>query len=244
VVHNPHYYEYLRNRNGGQMPREAGDIPCGGLPAVWAMTRRVQSIHGFPNAERQKFYAAHRGVSDILYERLPQFPARRPAGLNRDINIRYLMNEMTEEEWRKMLEQRESKCEKKKEIGQILTMFTQVGSEHFQALERERNDAAFLTLWNETVSPQLEDLRKYTNKCLADLGKRMICAIPQIDSEWNYIPPRKDPLKEGAAAAPAAAPAPAPAQRPVVRAPAPPPPQENRIITRDDFVPDDAVIVE
>ena len=29
VIHNPHYYEFQRQRNGGQAPRVAGDILCG-----------------------------------------------------------------------------------------------------------------------------------------------------------------------------------------------------------------------
>lgn len=234
VVHNPHYYEYLRQRNGG-VPREIGDVPCGGLPQTWILTRRVQAITGFTLLERQAIYNIHRSVNDVLHERLPQFPARRPAGINRDINIRYLMNELTDVEWKKLLEQRESKSEKKKEIGQILTMFTHVASEHFQALEREANNLRFIAMWRDVSSKQLEELRQYTNKCLAELGKRMICAIPQIDNAWNYIPPRKEALREAAPAAPAAAP---PAT------PTTPPPQQNTVITEDDYIADDAVVVE
>lgn len=37
VVHNPHYYEWLRRTGGGQAPREAGDIPCGDLPRPWVL---------------------------------------------------------------------------------------------------------------------------------------------------------------------------------------------------------------
>ena len=31
VIHNPHYFQYM-NQHGGGMPRQPGDVPCGGLP--------------------------------------------------------------------------------------------------------------------------------------------------------------------------------------------------------------------
>ena len=44
VIHNPHYFEYLRAANGGVMPRNPGDIPCAGnLPNAWTFDREVQS---------------------------------------------------------------------------------------------------------------------------------------------------------------------------------------------------------
>ena len=31
IIHNPHYFQYM-NQHGGGMPRQPGDVPCGGLP--------------------------------------------------------------------------------------------------------------------------------------------------------------------------------------------------------------------
>ena len=228
AIHNPHYYEYLRHRNGGAMPREAGDIPCGGLPAVWQFSREILSIPAttMPVEQKNMILSIHRCLTDMADVRLPEYPARLAANVNKDINIRYLMNEMEEADWQKALEQRETRFERKKEIGQILTTFAHVGAELFRNLINhpgvvgERRLVLIAKAWNETVGKQMEDLRLYTNKSLVELGKRMCCAIPQVDKRWNYIPPRKEGLAEGvavpapvpvAAAAPAPAPAPVPA---------------------------------
>ncbi len=198
VIHNPHYYEYLRSRNGGALPREAGDIPCGGLPNQWNFTRKVSSIQAIPQREKNLLYAIHRCLADVT-DRLPDFPARRPATMNKDINIRYLMNELTEEDWRKLLEQRETRFERKKEIGQILTMFTHVGAEVMRQLEVS-TDLYAIWKWNDDATKslwkQLEDLRLYTNKSLYELGQRMMCAFPQISMEWYYIQPHKEPTTD------------------------------------------------
>ena len=230
AIHNPHYYEYLRHRNGGAMPREAGDIPCGGLPAVWQFSREILSIPAttMPVEQKNMILSIHRCLTDMADVRLPEYPARLAANVNKDINIRYLMNEMEEADWQKALEQRETRFERKKEIGQILTTFAHVGAELFRNLINhpgvvgERRLVLIARAWNETVGKQMEDLRLYTNKSLVELGKRMCCAIPQVDKRWNYIPPRKEGLAEGVAVPVAAAvpvsvtaPAPGPAPAPV-----------------------------
>lgn len=195
-IHNPHYYEYLRHANGGVAPREAGDVPCGGLPALWLFTRDIIST-SLPMEVKNLILQIHRSLSDMIEVRLPEYPAHRPANSNKDINIQYLMNEMDEATWQKTLEQRENKFEKKREIGQILTTFAHVGAEFMRQLtpssiSNSAEKTAFITkMWNETTAKQLNDLRVYTNKSLKELGERMMCAFPQIDKNWYYIQPRR-----------------------------------------------------
>jgi hypothetical protein len=197
VIHNPHYYEFLRRQNGGAIPREAGDIPCGGLPAAWTFTRNITQST-IPQQEKNVILAAHRCFGDVINVRIPDFPARRPANVNQEINVKYLMKELDEEDWQKLLEQRETRFERKKEIGQILTMFAHVGADIMRQMENTAVQS-LPTVWNELLGKQLYDLRKYTNQSLEQLGKRMMCAFPQIDRDWNYIPPRKDPVNDALA---------------------------------------------
>jgi hypothetical protein len=184
------------------MPREAGDIPCGGLPAIWHFSREILTIPELPAEQKNLILNVHRCLTDMVDVRLPEYPARLAANVNKDINIRYLMNEMEEADWQKALEQRETKFERKREIGQILTTFAHVGAEFIRGLinapgvDGPSKHALIAKRWNETVGKQVEDLRLYTNKSLVELGKRMCCAIPQVDRRWNYVPPRREGLAE------------------------------------------------
>ena len=195
VVHNPHYYEWLRKQNNGVAPREHNDIGCGGLPTAWTFTRKIQES-ALPIPEKNLILSIHRCIGDIINARLPDYPARRPANTNKEVNVAYLMNEINEEAWMKVLEQAETKFERKKEIGQVLSTFAHIGSEFMREIERSMTAALLKDLWMKKLRRQCDDLRIYTNKSLVELGKRMMCAIPQFTNTWEYIPPRKDAYVE------------------------------------------------
>ena len=158
-------------------------------------------------------------------------------------------------------------------------MFTHVGSEYMRQLDAAA-DIWTAWKWNEdatkSVWKQCEDLRRYTNKSLYELGERMMCAFPQISVEWAYIQPHKErttdtivsvnPYTVGTNAhtnfeagrmayppdlvlrnyPPTVNTGPVRPPAPPVAAPPPPPPArpDARVITAEDFVGDDVVVVE
>jgi len=185
VVHNPHYYEYLRRTNGGAIPREAGDVPCGGLPNAYIFTRFVQTLPNVPNDAKLSLNGIHRGLSDVLYARLPQFPLRAPANGNRDLDIAYLMQKITEEEWGTKLEQMETRYERKREIGLILQTFVHVGSEKLTNLQNEQSAEARSQLVLRTIK-EMNEVREYINKSLLTKGAQMGTVVPQIDKFYVY----------------------------------------------------------
>jgi hypothetical protein len=44
TIHNPHYYEWLRRNNNGEIPRNPGDIPCGGFPGYDAYVNNLRTL--------------------------------------------------------------------------------------------------------------------------------------------------------------------------------------------------------
>jgi hypothetical protein len=117
-VHNPHYYEWLRRNGGDAAPREVGDIPCGGLPHVGQFNRTLMDCR-LTQEDKNQLWEIHRNVSD-MEARLRDYPARPDAMANKEIDVQYLMNELTEAEWQRQLEFAEARFNRKKEIGQIL----------------------------------------------------------------------------------------------------------------------------
>ena len=195
VIHNPHYYEWLR-RNGGDAPaREVGDIPCGGMPATW---RFVRCMHGLsiPNDIKTILMETFRNMQELVADRIGNYPARMPQLMNKDDDVAYLMNRLNEEEWKRQLEISEARFNRKKEIGQILQTLITAGSDMMNRLYEKASNLddteaeiymdVFVGWLLDTCIPEFEQLRNFGNESLRALGKRDRMAVPQLEELWKW----------------------------------------------------------
>jgi len=194
-VHNPHYYEWLRRNGGGQAPREAGDIPCGGLPNAWEVARKMNRA-AVPFALSNEVHEIHRHIVEIAEDRLPRlYPLNAPANMNKDIDVRYLMKETSAEEWERQLEIQETKFRRKRDVGLILQTLVLSASELFRELAAHEvatpaGPIRFRELLREKIVPQMEALRQYVNDELKKLGARERIAVPQLLEKCEWMTPR------------------------------------------------------
>jgi hypothetical protein len=116
AIHNPHYYEYVRKMNGGQMPRQAGDIPCiANLPNAWTFESQV--LRRFPGSGiGQTLLTALQTITHIQHVEIPRYTNRAQDTDTTELNVRYLLNEITDVRWKQLLQQQEKKRMKKDEI--------------------------------------------------------------------------------------------------------------------------------
>jgi hypothetical protein len=145
--------------------------------------------------QRNEILDCLRCLSDIVDVRLPRMPSRQEANANRDIDIAYLLNQITKEEWGIALERKESVFEKNKEIGLILQTLVHVGSEKLALLY---NTQSRRTRY-EMVQGILEDMKKvrdFTNRSLWAKGQQMNMVIPYINKEWRYTMIRKNLMND------------------------------------------------
>ena len=161
-IHNPHYYEYLR-RTGTTPGREIGDIPCGGLPNQWMMR----------NFHKDRYIMnAHRIFVHIDGIELRNYRTNRIEN-NRDLRIKYINNEITEEQFKRTLQKREKDVEKKREILQVLNTCIVVGSDILRRL-LSHNDS-------ETATKEIQELVTFTNESMVKISKLFNCVVPVIE---------------------------------------------------------------
>ena len=199
ITHNPHYYEYLRKANNGEIPREAGDVPCGGLPHAWQFSRMILEL-SIPTAEKTTILECLRCLSDLVDVRLPRFPSRQVANANQAADIQYLTNKLTKDEWGVILERTENTFEKGKEIGLILQTLVHVGSEKMALIHNVAIPSALKRkLEREAMIPgilaDMEKVRDFTNRSLWAKGLQMGAVVPHISKEWAYVWIRKSDMK-------------------------------------------------
>lgn len=191
VVHNPHYYEWMRRNGGGQMQRNLTDIPCGGIPTIWQMNNNIFQNKAIPAVAFNRIMNIHRRMVEHLDIRLPTFPARAPANANKEANVAYLMNKLDEDEWKRQLELTEARYKRKREVGLILSMAITAGSDILRrGLQQEGTAEERAVSLVEVILPELDRLRDFVNDSFKALAKREHMAVPQLGTDWEWTPLR------------------------------------------------------
>jgi ferritin-like protein len=205
VVHNPHYYEWLRRNNNGVAPRPAGEILCGGLPPFNTLYSqlRVIRIADLAIDISTSIAKIHNSLSDIQYVRIPQYIVRRDPNIFKEIHVSYLLNIIDETTWASKMFIKENSLEKKNHIGLIIQTFYNAGADIMRNLSTHINDCYAKKVINSKYILSVDDIKKfkdfiedfeklknYINESLQELGTLMLCAVPQFNNEWVYQAPR------------------------------------------------------
>ena len=182
IIHNPHYYDFQR-ANAGAMPagRNLGDIPCGGFPSYNEM-RFAQARRIFTEEHYVKIMDIHRLIAHIQqFElRYTYRNAEQPVN-NLDIRTKYLMNEISEKEFKITAQKREKAREKSKDLMNILRMYSDTGADIMRQAIQPDNDLT--TDYLEI----LVNLRTYTNNTFEKIHKRYNCVTPYINRKHELV---------------------------------------------------------
>ena len=210
TIHNPHYYQWMRNGGGGAAPQHPGHIPCGGLPDVYNLRRSLRLVAPHDLEDFMKIFriCAHMiEVERNRYQRhvLPQN--------NQDIDVRYLLGEIDDETWKTTLARDEKERQKSREIREILDAFNGATIDIMRRVDiRPANpypaqEGLALIL---QMRIELNALRDYIVGELVKVSKAFNCSVPYIDDEWEVRHGSITTMRRIAktvAAAPTAAPA-------------------------------------
>lgn len=167
-IHNPHFYEF--QRLGGVQGRDLRDIPCGGRP-------QLNEIRQTFITQRQTdayvmFNNFHRLVNHCDMVERPRFPTIIGEMNNMDLRVKYMIGEVTDMQFKHILQKREKSNQKKREIGLIFEMFINASDD----LLRQAIISKDMITSNNT----LQELTEYCNECFMRVSKRFECVVPII----------------------------------------------------------------
>jgi len=189
-IHNPHYYEWMR-RNGG-MPRQAGDIPCGGLQLNQNMLTAEQHtrLNALNNTLTTRFFAMVRSTMHIQRVELPRFDVHRANRHqdNQELRIKYMRQHITEDAFRTQLQRAHKSREKQREIHDAISVYVQSMTDiltRFAEVVRQLPRTIITSAQSQaqqqavqSLTALLEEpaaLKDYVNECLTDLSRVYNC---------------------------------------------------------------------
>jgi hypothetical protein len=196
VVHNPHYYEFIRR--GGNMARNHGDIPCGGLPNIVSLRGEVDVLLSYKILTTQQtnmLYNIHNCITHIQHYEIRAIEEYNEA-TTRQLRIDFMLQKVTEASFKKTLQQAEKDLNKKRDFNNIYQMFVDVASDIYRQLSvRFRDDynkkrvlletQGLIAFYKENITV-LENLRIYFNENIKKIANVYKCVYPGISDDYRF----------------------------------------------------------
>jgi hypothetical protein len=191
VVHNPHYFQWMRE-NGGIMPRAPGDNPdpnaaCGGInrliTRLRAISPKVANIEGYTEfvnhmLENIRAFQHYTQVDIQKYQDI--LNADTQENDRRVLRVKRMLNEITDDDWKTTLQRKEKEQLRTQARRQLLDMYATAGMEIIGQVFNEDYDA-------KSICKQLSALYKFTDKSNSKIAKAYSCTRLKIVMRTNTI---------------------------------------------------------
>ncbi len=197
VVHNPHYFEWLR-RNGSEVPRNPGDIPCGGHHHLTHRTYediRTTLLTKFSNHWLCKPSIDMTGsiIRNIIHIRFVELDPNQNnqqtyVQKNQQLRIDYLRKVIDENVFKTKLQQCEKSNLKNIEINNIHTLLINTVSD---IILRFREHLHLNDTLDTSILYEIDPIVEYANECFADISKTYTCRLIKYSNTLNRIRTRK-----------------------------------------------------
>ena len=206
-VHNPHYYEWQRQQNGGAAPRNFGDFECGRDLADQQANSYIRKIFNIPDMLEELTSDECLRMNHIsneipviiqktihLQERDARFFRTDNVVDNLEIRVRYLNKELTDKQFASKVCAAYKAHEKKKDIANVIQLQVQGVTDIIYRIADllktrcQKTDGSFTTYYriSPIISKQISNifdevkrLTEYSNEILKEHADTYGCKV------WN-----------------------------------------------------------
>jgi hypothetical protein len=192
VVHNPHFYQYQREHGGGVVPRNPGDVICGGLCTSYMLNNFLISEYmKIPKEFRDAklidtVMAIHR--LQLHFAALYVDPLRRNIQADQDFEkerIHYIVQEISREEMATKIIRKDNARRKQVAILHVCELFASVAIDMFRMiLMSEKKGDELMGDINKHVA-EYDTLRQYCNEQFKEISMVYGVCVPQISDKWT-----------------------------------------------------------
>lgn len=189
TVHNPHYYAHLHNNQNGAIPRNPGDILCGGL-CIWHDLQYIiikkLGITWRNDPNLKDIISTHRSINHITNYEL--FNTRRMVRelLNLEpLRADYILKKKTKDQFMNLIFRKDTLRKKYNDLLHIYEFISVVGIETFNILKTSnlKNE----DYWNESVQKlkELDAVRCICNEQFQKISNTYNNKTLYIGDDWT-----------------------------------------------------------
>lgn len=173
VVHNPHYFEWMRTREvAGRQP---GDVPCGGCPELGEISRVARDVRA-TDGELRTLYASVRLVRHIEQVEMPRYMPPDREQQNRSLRVRFMLHDLSETEFKQRVQRLEKHESKARDVCLVLEMLQNTMADELrQFAVKEKTSASAVA--------NIHGLVEYANTSLRSISVRYKQVTPRVHQD-------------------------------------------------------------
>uniref|UniRef100_A0A6C0HRU8 RING-type domain-containing protein n=1 Tax=viral metagenome TaxID=1070528 RepID=A0A6C0HRU8_9ZZZZ len=178
-IHNPHYYEYMRNQSAtGEIPRE-NECPQV-LTHMTARQIRQKAVTGIPyenvNADMRSIETVIQKIIHLEEVELTGvFKQIDEVAANRELRVDYMRGITDETRFKTLLQRNEKNIQKRREIRNIFQMVVTAATDVILRLNNSLLQRVHLKVVFENFLKEIQGIRKYANEELTEVTKTYKC---------------------------------------------------------------------
>lgn len=171
AIHNPHYFEYMRSRQGNaELPQLREEINCNQELTNRFMANlgdllRASTIEGRIQKDRRVMYIC-RNAMHLQHVVIPAHTTDSFDLLNEQLRVQYMMNELSEDRFKTLIQRNDKRYQKNLELSQVFELvlrgITDILYRLREALSQREEIEPFLT--------EVDSLVDYANEHLAEIN--------------------------------------------------------------------------
>ena len=194
TIHNPHYYNHMRQQNNGHVPRNPHDIVCGGLYPVYQLNKVYEKITlakpEHPEIINKCIANMHRSISHIGNYELIRFRQYVRQNNNTEkIRVNYILGNIDRKKMSEQIYQQDNLRKKYTELLHLYELINVVGIENINSFIQptgqfnriKPNDLLELVIEKINI---LENLRTYCNSEFQKISLRYSHKVMFINEQW------------------------------------------------------------